>query len=128
MERNQDNMILNENLFQNIVENTTLIEAFDPSIPSWLRRALESSAIKSKFLSRNFDLENMIFVRIPKEEFPTNGFSPILKDETKQLVYLLRDRRMNHVYLPGMNDDNVYLFIDEDDATKSTPIKYLSKK
>ena len=121
-------MILSENLFQSVVSEFELVESFDPSIPSWLIRALESSKIKNKLLANSYDLEHLKFVRIPESEVPTNGFHPLLKDPNKQLVYLLRDRSNNHVYLPGINDDVVDLHIDEDDYTKTTNVKYISKK
>lgn len=113
--------------------NNVILEDYSPSLPIWFVNYLNSGNLGSKDVKRklvnklNYDLAHMKFIKIPKDEMPTNGFHPILKDDTKQLIYLLRDNRHNVVYMPGVNDD-VYLYIDEQDYYKSVPVKSVSKK
>ena len=78
-------MILDESLFQNIVQESSecLKEDYSTDIPRWLLREIEKKEIKTKLLRRDYDLANLKFVRVPKNEIPTNGFNPIFKDTTK---------------------------------------------
>lgn len=70
----------------------------------------------------------MAYVRIPRDEMPSSGFHPLLKDANKQLVYLLRDNKRNLVYMPGITNEGTSIYIDDEDDFKTTPIKYVSKK
>ena len=89
-------------------EDDILTEDWSASLPKWLTRELKNNnLVRNNLLRRNYDLANLKFVKIPKDEIPASGFHPILKDDTKQLVYLLRDEKQNHVYLPGVSDEDM---------------------
>lgn len=106
-----------------------LTEAMSETIPSWLARKIKTDkSLKVKLNNRGYDLANLKFVTVPRNEIPTNGFHPLLKDPDKQLVYLLNDNRSNYVYLPTINDDDFGISLDRSDPAKLTPVKYLSKK
>lgn len=92
-------------------DEESLNEDFSPSIPTWLTRWLKNHGEYLKRLSNrsNLDLNGLTFIKIPKDEIPTNGFHPLMKDATKQLIYLLRDETGKVVvYLPGYNDKEAF--------------------
>ena len=92
-------------------DEESLNEDFSPSMPTWLARWLKNHWEYLKKLSNrsNLDLNRLTFVKIPKDEIPTNGFHPLMKDVTKQLIYLLRDEADKVVvYLPGYNDKDAF--------------------
>lgn len=105
-----------------------LTEDFSSSLPQWLVRVLKQRSVYVKLLNRGWDLAHLKFVVIPESEVPASGFHPIFKDDTKQLVYLLRDEKHNIVYMPGLVGEDEPIFIDKSDLTKDTRVKYLSKK
>ena len=92
-------------------DEESLNEDFSPTMPTWLTRWLKNNQQYLKRLSNrsNLDLNGLTFVKVPKNEIPTNGFHPLMKDATKQLVYLLRDETGKViVYLPGYNDNDAF--------------------
>ena len=92
-------------------DEESLNEDFSPSMPTWLTRWLKNNQQYLKRLSNrsNLDLNRLTFVKVPKDEIPTNGFHPLMKDTTKQLVYLLRDEMGKVIiYLPGYNDKEAF--------------------
>ena len=107
-----------------------LEEDFSSSLPKWLTTYLENNPKIKKQLatSKHLDLANMEYVKVPRSEIPLNGFHPLIKDDYKQLVYLLRDNsNRNIVYFPGLNQ-GLTLRIDEDDQYKETKIENISIK
>ena len=108
----------------------SLYEDFSPSLPKWLVSYLDhNEKVKTRLSNKGLDLANMQFVKIPRAEMPTNGFHPLMKDEAKQLVYLLRDEaNRNIVYIPGINDSSISIAATPSDKYKYTDINKVSSK
>lgn len=116
--------------FEDDDDESYLNEAFSPSLPYWLVDYIQENKEVSLKLAKtkHLDLANMEYTKLSKDDIPIQDSHPLLKDETKQLVYLLRDNRKNIVYLPGISPLDTQLYIDPKDNYRSTSISRMSLK